>query len=174
MTCFIQRKRRIGLAVPKEPPIEKKKFTKACALDALKELFGNNLIGIDVRPIKNGHHARMNSKGSHLISFKFQVSGFRFPVLNLELETLNLKLTYIPTLAHQQSARPPPQRRPLPDLPDASGHHAPAFLQNSDCWSRRSVRPVPGRQDSCRDTPNNQTRATQNRHWEIFDQALRP
>src|SRR2546430_14664509 len=88
MTWFIQRESRIGLAVTQEPPIEKKKFTKAGALDALKELFGNNLIGIDVRPIKNGHHARMNSKGLHLISFKFQVSGFRFPVLNLELETL--------------------------------------------------------------------------------------
>src|SRR2546423_624682 len=111
----MERESGVSLAVARKPPSVKQEFTKAGALDTLKKLLGNNLVGIDVRSIKNGHHAGMNSKGLHLISFRFQVSSLKFPVLNLELETLNLKLTYIPSHAHQQSVRLPPRRRPSRD-----------------------------------------------------------
>ena len=52
-------------------------------LDTFKELLGNNLIRIDVWSIKDGAKARMNSKSVHL-SFRFQVSSFRFAGSQLE------------------------------------------------------------------------------------------
>src|SRR5205823_4998701 len=63
--CCIQRKRWIKLAVSRKPPIIKKKFTKAGALDSFEKLFRNNLIRIDVGSIENGDKAGMYSKGLH-------------------------------------------------------------------------------------------------------------
>ncbi len=68
----------VGSVVAKSP-IEKQKLPKASALDALEELLGDDLIGIDIRPIHRGDEAGMFGEGGHDVEdgFSFWVIGMR-------------------------------------------------------------------------------------------------
>src|SRR5439155_25494610 len=62
---LIKRKCGIKLAIRSVPPIVKQKFAEACTLDPFQKLLGNNVIGVDVRPLKRRDLPFVNSKWSH-------------------------------------------------------------------------------------------------------------
>src|SRR5438034_2551751 len=62
---LIKRKCGIKPSIRRSPPIAKQKFAEARALDPLQKLLGNNLIGVDVRPLKRRDLPFVNSKWSH-------------------------------------------------------------------------------------------------------------
>src|SRR5213592_1129514 len=73
---IVQWKGHVRLSVRQKAPIVEKEFAKACALNPLQELLRNNLIRIDVWPIKRKYQACVISKWLHdfVSSFRFQVS----------------------------------------------------------------------------------------------------
>lgn len=62
---LIQLKARVVRTIVQEPPVKEKELTKTGALDALEELFGDDLIGIHVGSIQRCHDTLMNGKSSH-------------------------------------------------------------------------------------------------------------
>src|SRR5205085_1067707 len=96
---LIQDERRIKRAITCVAPIVEQKLAEACALDALQELFRDNLIRVNVRPLKRRDESGVDAKGLHGSTCKvqgakgkrqslaFKVAGSRFnsKTLNLEL-----------------------------------------------------------------------------------------
>src|SRR5439155_1460 len=65
---LIERKCGIKLSVRGVPPIVKQKFAEARTLDPFQKLLGNNLIGVDVRPLKRRDLPFVSSNWSHVPS----------------------------------------------------------------------------------------------------------
>src|SRR6185295_15996017 len=65
ITWFVQDKRHIGFPTRLEAPIVKQKFAKPGTLNSLQELFGNNLIGVDICPIERNNEAGVDAKRFH-------------------------------------------------------------------------------------------------------------
>ena len=55
---IVQHKIWIGFAVGVEAPVKKEKFAEAGALDALQELLGDDLVGVDIGAIERRHQCR--------------------------------------------------------------------------------------------------------------------
>jgi len=50
------------LTIRQEPPVVKQELTKARSFNPFQKLLGNNLIRINIRPIKRNRQAGVNSK----------------------------------------------------------------------------------------------------------------
>jgi hypothetical protein len=62
---MVENERPVRLAVGRAPPIVEKEFSKSCALNALQELLGDDLIGVDVDTIQGDCASLMFAKWLH-------------------------------------------------------------------------------------------------------------
>src|SRR5580692_6645880 len=62
---MVENKRWILLAIARAPPIVKQKLAESGALNPLQKLLGNNLIGIDIRPMQRRNPTSVNANGFH-------------------------------------------------------------------------------------------------------------
>ena len=61
----VQHELRVVGAVVPVAPVEEQKLAEAGPLDPLEELLGNDLIGIDVRPVQRSDQAGVGGEGVH-------------------------------------------------------------------------------------------------------------
>src|SRR5271156_6611157 len=62
-----------------KPPIEEQVFSKASPFDPLQELLGDDLIGIDVRPIERKDSAGVDGEGKHAVLDESRQNEIRLP-----------------------------------------------------------------------------------------------
>ena len=63
---LIQDKSVLGIAVAGVAPIREQAFPQARALNGLEVLLGNNLIGINIHPVKRGNNTCKRGKSVHI------------------------------------------------------------------------------------------------------------
>src|ERR1035437_7478542 len=71
---LIQHEVSILLSVRAKPPVIKHKLAKACALNPLQKLFGDDLVSIHVDPVQRGHAAPLQGDG--FIRWTFLSAGW--------------------------------------------------------------------------------------------------
>src|ERR1035437_4134229 len=62
---IVEHEVRVLLTRRRAPPIEKQKLAVAGALDALQKLLGNNLVGVNIRPVQGRGQCGQCAKGFH-------------------------------------------------------------------------------------------------------------
>jgi hypothetical protein len=64
---IVEDERRVMLAIAGATPIVEQKLPKSCTLDPLQELFGNNLIGINIRSMQRCDPTLVSAQGFHVL-----------------------------------------------------------------------------------------------------------
>ena len=62
---FIEHKGWIRIAIFPVAPVVKKEFAKAGALNPFEKLLRDDLVRVDIGPVKRRHYSSVNAKGKH-------------------------------------------------------------------------------------------------------------
>src|SRR5882724_3134280 len=82
ITRLVQNKGRIKFAIRQKAPVVEQKLAKAGAFNPLKKLLRNDLISVDVRPIKRGNCTLVIAKGFHDTYLNFHcLTSVKCPVM---------------------------------------------------------------------------------------------
>src|SRR4029077_17689774 len=82
VTGLVERKRRVELAIGRAAPIVKQKLAKASTLNSLQKLLGNDLVGIDIRPLERRDFAFVYAKRLHALP-QSSPASVKTPVANI-------------------------------------------------------------------------------------------
>jgi hypothetical protein len=72
---MVENKRRIVLAIAGATPIEQQKLAEPGALDPLQKLLRNDLVGINIGPMKRSDATCVNANGFHGSLLADQING---------------------------------------------------------------------------------------------------